>query len=50
VWKDVAGERCRFSIGTGDAKRQAVPAIEHIEQMCETMHLTVTLSIFFDLP
>jgi len=24
VWKDVAGE--------------AVPAIEHIEQMCQTMH------------
>jgi len=38
VWKDVAGERCWFSIGTGDAKREAVPAIEHIEQMCQTMH------------
>ena len=38
VWKDVAGERCWFSSGTGDAKREAVPAIEHIGQMCETMH------------
>jgi len=38
VWKDVAGERCWFSSGTGHAKREAVPAIEHIEQMCETMH------------
>jgi len=38
VWKDVAGERCWFSSGTGDAKREAVPAIEHICQMCETMH------------
>lgn len=38
VWKDVAGSRCLFSSGTGDAKREAVPAIEHIEQMCESMH------------
>lgn len=38
VWKDVAGDRCWLSSGTGDAKRDAVPAIEHIEQMCETMH------------
>jgi hypothetical protein len=32
VWKDVAG------ICAGDAKRETVPAIEHIEQMCQTMH------------
>ena len=38
VWKDVAGNWCWFSSGTGDAKREAVPAIEHIEQMCQTMH------------
>jgi len=38
VLKDVAGNRCWFSSGTGDAKREAVPAIEHIEQMCMTMH------------
>ena len=35
VWKDVAEGRCWFSSGTGDAKREAVPAIEQIEQMCE---------------
>ena len=29
---------CWFSSGTGDAKRETVPAIEHIEQMCQTMH------------
>ena len=34
--KDAAGKRCGFSSGSGDAKREAVPAIEHIEQM--TMH------------
>jgi hypothetical protein len=38
VWKDVAGDRCWIANGTGDAKREAVPAIEHIEQMCQTMH------------
>ena len=38
VWKDVAGERCWFCSGTGDAKREAVPAIEHVEQMCMSMH------------
>ncbi|MEI8310409.1 MAG: hypothetical protein WCH98_06610 [Verrucomicrobiota bacterium] len=27
-----------FDAETGDAKREAVPAIEHIEQMCQTMH------------
>jgi len=37
-WLEVAGDRCWFSSGTGDAKREAVPAIEHIEQMCLTMH------------
>jgi len=37
VWKDVAEGRRRFSSGTGDAKREAVPAIEHIEQMWESM-------------
>ena len=39
VWKDVSGNRCWFSSGTGDAKREAIPAIpaiEHIEQMCES--------------
>jgi hypothetical protein len=37
VWRDVAGNRCRFSSGTGDAKLEAVPAIEHIEQMCQSV-------------
>jgi hypothetical protein len=36
VWKDVAGDRCWFSSGTGDAKREAVPAIRHLEQMCRS--------------
>ena len=34
-WLDVAGDRCWFSRGSGDAKREAVPAIEHIEAMCQ---------------
>ena len=38
VWKDVAGNRGWFASGTEDAKQEAVPAIEHIEQMCQTMH------------
>ena len=37
-WMDVAGDRCWFTSGTDNAKREAVPAIEHIEAMCETMH------------
>ena len=41
VWRDVAGDQCWFASGTGDAEREAVPAIEHIEQMCQTMHSTV---------
>jgi len=32
-WLEVAGDRCWFSSGTGDAKRNAVSAIERIEQM-----------------
>lgn len=36
VWKDVAGNRCWFSSGTVDAKREAVPAIEHIEMVSES--------------
>jgi len=35
-WLEVAGDRCWFSSGTGDAKREAVPAIEHIEAMCQS--------------
>ena len=35
-WVHVAGDRCWFSVGTGDAKREAVPAIEHIERMCQS--------------
>jgi len=37
VWQDVAGEQCWFSSGTGGAKREAVAAIERIEQMCQFM-------------
>jgi|GEM_PF-546451 len=37
VWRDVGGESCWFSSGTGDAKREAVPAIEHIEAMCQSV-------------
>ncbi|MEI6035111.1 MAG: hypothetical protein WCS65_12640 [Verrucomicrobiae bacterium] len=36
-WLEVAGDRCWFASGTGDAKREAVLAIEHIEQMCQSM-------------
>ena len=36
-WLEVAGDRCWFSSGTGDAEREAVPTIEHIEQMCESV-------------
>lgn len=35
-WLEVAGDRCWFSSGTGDAKRDAVAAIERIEQMCRS--------------
>ena len=39
VWRNVGGkDRNWFATGTEEAKREAVPAIEHIEQMCETMH------------
>ena len=38
VWKDVGEERCWFASGTEKAKQEAVPAIEHIEQMCQSMH------------
>ena len=34
-WLTVAGDRCWFSSGIGDAKRKAVKAIERIERMCE---------------
>ena len=36
-WMDVSGDRCWFNSGTGDAKREAVPAIERIEQMCQSL-------------
>jgi hypothetical protein len=36
-WLEVAGDRCWFSSGTGDAKQEAVRAIERIERMCESM-------------
>jgi len=35
-WLDVAGDRCWFASGTGDAKREAVPAIERIEAMSQS--------------
>ena len=38
VWKDVAGDRCWFATGADAAKKDAIAAIEHIEQMCESMH------------
>ena len=38
VWKDVAENRCWFATGTEKAKQEAVAAIEHIEQMCQSMH------------
>lgn len=38
VWKDVADERSWSASGAEKARREAVPAIEHIEQMCQTMH------------
>jgi hypothetical protein len=36
-WLEVAGDRCWFSSGTWDAKREAAPAIKRIERMCESM-------------
>ena len=33
VWRDVCGDRCWFTSGVLDAKKLAVPAIEHIERM-----------------
>ena len=38
VWQDLHGESCWFSSGRLEAKREAVPAIEHVEQMCQSMH------------
>lgn len=38
VWRSVAGESKWFSAGSPDAQEEAVPAIEHVEQMCQTMH------------
>ena len=38
VWKDAGEDRCWFASGTEAAKKKAVPAIEHIEQMCQSMH------------
>ena len=37
-WRDVCGDRYWFTSGTGDAKREAVPTIERIELMCQSMH------------
>lgn len=36
-WIEVAGDRCWFTSGTGDAKREAVPALERIELMCQSL-------------
>ena len=36
-WLEVAGDRCWFSSGTGEDKREAVPAIKRIEAMCESL-------------
>jgi hypothetical protein len=30
-WHNVSGDRCWFSAGAGDARQEAVPAIERIE-------------------
>jgi len=38
-WLTVAGDRCWFSSGTGDAKREAVMAIKHIVLVCESVRL-----------
>jgi hypothetical protein len=38
VWRNVAGESRWFSTGKPKAKEEALPAIEHIEQMCQSMH------------
>jgi len=38
VWKDVAGKRRWFATGTDKAKLEAVAAIEHIQQLAETIH------------
>ena len=36
-WKDVAGDRRWFSSSSGDAKREAIRAIQRIERMRESM-------------
>jgi len=36
-WLNVEGEGSWFSSGIGNAKREAVPAIKRIEQMCESL-------------
>lgn len=36
-WLEVAGDRCWFTSGTGDAKSEAVPAIERIAKMCRSI-------------
>jgi len=38
AWRDLHGETCWFSSGRLEAKREAVLAIERIEQMCQPMH------------
>ena len=37
-WKVVGEDRCWFATGTEEAKQEAVPAIQHIEQLAETIH------------
>ena len=38
LWKDVGEDRCWFASGKEEAKQEAVAAIEHIEQMCLSIH------------
>ena len=36
-WRDVCGDRCWFTSGILNARREAVPAIERIERMCQSL-------------
>lgn len=36
-WRDVAGDWCWFATGNAKARHEALPAIEHVEQLSQTM-------------
>ena len=36
-WRDVAGDWCWFATGNKKARQEALPAIEHVEQLSQIM-------------